>query len=300
MTIEFVDVDPCLAKGRFLGWDRHAANWVCQPKKDGWREVSQIIDGRVHMTGRKRDIFGDLIERGQNLHHIRTAPAALNGAIFDGEVYLPGGVGSDVGSIMACHRPEDAIKKYANKEPHLWPRYMIFDIIALPGRKYVTHLSYRERLNLLRQLEIKGHFLEWSGDHVHLVWSMLNPEEDCARYIADGGEGVVLKDLRSRYVYGVCGSWVKVVPKKTGTVLCSGMQRGEGKYAHTLGALDFFGHIEGHKVWGSCGGMTDAQRDDMWKNWEKYKGAAFDVEYKRITPGKALISANFVRWREDL
>ena len=294
-----LDIDPCLAKGRFLGWDRYArTNWVCQPKKDGWREVSQIVDGRCYMTGRKRDLSGELIERGQNMYHTKGAPSILNGAIFDGEVWLPGGVGSDVGSFMSCKNPNDAWRKYVDLPDTLQPRYMIFDVIAMPGRKYVTKLAYRERLNLLKQLKIGDAFSKWST-FVDVVPELLSPEADYAAYLAAGGEGVVLKDLRSTYVYGPCGSWVKVVPKEAATLTCVGFQRGEGKYAHTLGALAYNGTVEGVFVSGHCSGMSDSMRHEIFDDPEAYLGKPFDVTYKRITSG-SLISANFVRWRTDL
>ena len=300
----YVEVDPCLAKGRFLGWDRYSSSdWVCERKEDGERRVTQCINLTAFFSGRRRSVNGDLLEKGANLFHLCEVPPELNGAIFDGEVYIPGGHSNDITSIMALADPAEAKAKILDLPPEQWPRYAIFDVIALPGRKYVTKRSLRERHQLM--LGLSPLIEQWGQMRVHFVSSYpafnASYENAYNQTVALGGEGVVLKDLRSNYVYGPCGSWVKVVHTATETVTCIGIQQGnEGKYANTLGAVVFRGTIKGRAVSGTCSGMSDKDRHAIWADPRKYINAKFDVEFKRITSEGRLISPRIIRWRWDL
>lgn len=299
-SIEYVEVNPCLARGTFLGWHRHPhTHWECQKKYDGERRVAQFIDGKVYMTGRRRStVTGDLVEKGMNVYHLRYADRSLDGMILDGEVYIPGGHSNDMTSIMGCKDPFVAKRKV--DACLVRPQYAAFDVIALPGRKFVTHVMLADRMALLSAIDLSL----WSK-HAHMV-DRVSFEQGYQYEIAHNGEGVVLKDLRSRYVYGVCGSWVKVKPVCTGTVKIVGFERGEpGKYRQTLGALRYEGVVDGYQVAGTCSGMDDATRHHIWQSKSRYLNRLFDIEYARVAFSRAgglhtLYHARFSRWREDL
>lgn len=298
---QFVEVDPCLARGHFLGWDRyHPSEWTCEYKYDGERRVVQFISGTAYFTGRRRDVNGELQEKGANLYYLRKSPPELDGAIIDTEVYIPGGVSSDMTAIMACKDPAEAKRKVQSMihEKDEAPQVAVFDVIAMPGRKYITKLSLRSRRE---KLDTLLPWLDaWGGDGVHRGMHVLGDFQDAYnRIIAEGGEGVLLKDLSSRYVYGMCGAWVKVKGSDTATLKCLGFSRGEGKYAHTLKSMLYEGTVNGHRVTGYCSGFTDAQRDEIWRNRLSFMRKPFEAKYTRATP-TSLISVQFLRWREDL
>jgi len=242
-------------------------------------------------------VTGDLLEKGTNVYHLRYANRELDGMILDGELYIPGRHSSDMTSIMACKDPFEA-KRKVDALPAK-PQYAAFDILALPGRVYVTHKILADRLMLLNTINLGL----WAKS-VHVA-EHIKFESGYHAEIASGGEGVVLKDLRSRYVYGVCGSWVKVKPVSTGTVKIIGFEKGEpGKYRQTLGALKYEGVIEGHSVTGTCSGMNDDTRHHIWDNKPSYLHKYFDIEYARVAINKGhglhtLYHARFSRWRED-
>lgn len=296
---EFVEVEPCLVKGRFLGWERYSpSRYIMEMKYNGERRVVQFIDGIAYFTGRRRSVSGELLEKGANLYHLRSSPHELDGAIIDGEIYIPGGVSSDMSSIMSCSKPEEARDKIVSRSYAQTPRYAMFDIIALPKRQYITRKSLRERSN--EASKILPILEKWSK-FVHRAEQLTLGQGMYDKVIADGGEGVVIKDLEARYVYGSCGSQIKLKPEKEGTVTATGLEEGEGKYQGTLGALIFEGVLEGRRVSGSTSGMTDLQRDLVWENPSRVTiGKKFDVIYERISPDGKLIHPRFDRWREDL
>lgn len=295
-----VTVFPSLARGHFLGWDRYDPHrWAMQPKLDGERRVCQVIgsgaDSVAYFTGRRKNSVGTYEERGANLPHLRHAFGAWDGAILDGEVYIDGGTSSDVTAIMATKDPKEAKQKIdALGRPIT---YRIFDIIAAPGRKYLTRLPLSERMDSLK------HLVREIGlpEHVKLVNMSIisNYESWYKSYIGCGGEGVVLKDRTAGYVYGPNGSWVKVKPVETTTAEVTGLQRGEGKYDRSLGALLYSTTVDGKIYTGTVSGMTDAERDQIWKSPWLYIRKKFEVEYSHAGD-RALIHPRFLRWREDL
>ena len=200
-------------------------------------------------------------------------------------------------SIMSCADPRDAKAKILALTTERTPRYSVFDVIAMPGRDYVTRKSLRERRTLISNLSSR--LAQWSK-FVHRATSLEVGEISYQEAIAFGHEGVVIKDLESRYVYGSCGAWVKIKPEREGTVQYVTAEQGEGKYAQTLGAIFFRGVLEGRHVSGTVSGMTDAQRDYIWTHRDECIGRKFDVIYERISPDGHLIHPRFDRWRDDI
>lgn len=88
--------------------------------------------------------------------------------------------------------------------------------------------------------------------------------------------------------------------KKTVTdeLVCDGFNVGQGKYANTLGALR--GHNRDGVEMDVGGGLTDAQRDEIWANQSAYLGRTFEVEAKARFESGSLRHPNFIRWRDDL
>lgn len=82
---------------------------------------------------------------------------------------------------------------------------------------------------------------------------------------------------------------------------CVGFTEGEGKYIGTLGALQFrtrdMGATSIYPTVG--GGLSDAERKEIWAARETYKGRWFEVEGKaRFETTGLLRHPNFVRWKD--
>jgi bifunctional non-homologous end joining protein LigD len=103
------------------------------------------------------------------------------------------------------------------------------------------------------------------------------------RIVANGGEGLIVKDLRQAYG---C-SWSKM--KKVYDVSCviSGFKPGNGKYADSIGSLAISVYHDNKLVEiGFASGFDDSIREDMRKNFKKYQGKVVDVFVQEIQDSK--------------
>jgi ATP-dependent DNA ligase len=90
-------------------------------------------------------------------------------------------------------------------------------------------------------------------------------ETEFNAWVADGGEGAMLKNVNGVYVPGQRSkSWVKWKKYETLDVYVTGFEWGMGKYDGLMGALYFSYTSDGPAI-GKCSGMTDAERIE-WTN----------------------------------
>jgi len=119
------------------------------------------------------------------------------------------------------------------------------------------------------------------------------------RIIGRGGEGIIVKDPNAPYQFSRNQCWVKrklqetvdvpvigILPGKPGTKLEATM----GSFRCTLPTgIEF-----------NCSGkITDEQRDEIWRNQERYIGRIIEVAYQQETPAGSLEHPRFIRFRGD-
>lgn len=110
-------------------------------------------------------------------------------------------------------------------------------------------------------------------------------------------EGFVFKSPSSHIGEGF-PRWKRHV---TGDFLLVNMVEGNGKHKGRLGAF-VGGLYKGGKLIAICsvgGGFTDAQREEYWKNKDRYLGRVFQASGKARFDSGALRHPNFDRWRDD-
>jgi DNA ligase 1 len=123
-----------------------------------------------------------------------------------------------------------------------------------------------------------------------------------------GHEGLILKDWESPYVWDRSMTWCKV--KNFYDVDCKivGFYKGKPKTknANRLGGVKVWGRVEdGTIVECDVGsGWTDAQRDEIWANQDKYLGKTIVVKYQEVSKSKSKDVASlrfptFEHFRDD-
>jgi len=89
--------------------------------------------------------------------------------------------------------------------------------------------------------------------------------------IAEGYEGLILKQDDHKYSFKRSKDWVKMKETKTADLSCLGAVDGNGKYEGMIGSLDLHGFVEGKEVFVSVGsGLSDEDRSqpmDHYDNW---------------------------------
>ncbi len=121
-------------------------------------------------------------------------------------------------------------------------------------------------------------------------------------------EGLILKDWDAVYTWDRSMAWCKV--KRFYDVDCkvTGFYLGKKKTKNEkrLGGIKVWGRLEdGTIVESDCGsGFTDAQRDEIWANQEKYLGKTVVIKYQEVSKSKnkdvaSLRFPTFEHFRDD-
>lgn len=85
--------------------------------------------------------------------------------------------------------------------------------------------------------------------------------------IADGFEGIMIKDVDAKYECKRSASWLKQKPYIEVSLTIVGVEEGTGKNQGKLGALVLEGEEDGKMICTNCGsGFTDQQREELFEN----------------------------------
>lgn len=256
-----------------------------EPKLDGLRLLAFYYRGEVKFYSRSGKSFpaldGMAVELGLRLKRDKT----VKGFVLDGEV-VSGKFHESSGSIR---------RKYEQATDAV---YHVFDYVPLSdfmGRSCPLGLVVR-RNALIRTVDRADY------DRLKLVpQRIVNRVEDIQRlfelFRRDGYEGVIVKDLLSRYEHKRSFSWLKVKNKETADCKVVGSFIGEGKHAGRLGGLIV---RYGRRQVRVGTGFSDAQREEFWKGRRLMVGRIAEIEFHEETHLGSLREPRFIRLRDVL
>ena len=198
------------------------ADWIWEPKLDGYRVVVFIDKKEVRMYSRKGlDLAKDFPRLADELKQ-QAAPM-----ILDGEVV----------AFDAAGRP--SFHAMQNRGPAVTAALYCFDLLHFAGID-LRKAPYRDRRRYLAQCLLPTPLVQ-----------LVHAQEDGVALqqaaLASGFEGVIGKKKDSRYEPGKrSAAWVKVKPVRTADFVVGGFTKGRGSRA-PLGAL-LVGTWEGEKL----------------------------------------------------
>jgi DNA ligase-1 len=129
-------------------------------------------------------------------------------------------------------------------------------------------------------------------EHLPCV-DLANTKEYFNRIIADGGEGIMLRDPNSKYDCKRSKTLLKMKKADDAEGLVVGHQPGEGKYVGMVGALQV--RMKGGFLFNVGSGMSDADRANP-----PAIGSVITYEYNGLTLENKPRFPRFVRVREDV
>lgn len=154
--------------------------------------------GETYLFGRtKSKVTGLLTEKGQNVPHILSALSCLPPqTVIIGEVYYDGCTAKETVSITGC-LPQEAIRRQNDPKGRGLIKYYIHDIIFYDGVNLMQTGAW-DRYRILKAIYEKHNLSQYSFLRLATIVET-GIEEEVARILNSGGEGMVLKKRDAIY-----------------------------------------------------------------------------------------------------
>lgn len=255
-------------------------------KYDGVRCFTQIRDGRIIMKSRQNKVFEGLVDIENAI-----ADLGLDNVCLDGE-------------LLAIDSPYETVYKDTmkivstkDKEKH-GVKYMLFDIIPLSEfdnkEGKIKYSDRREWLNTIKENEfINVAPILYKGIDIDEVLKVL---DECR---SNGAEGCMINTDKP-YEFKRSKVLQKLKVMSTCDLRVIRFEEGDGKLKGTLGKI--ICNYKGFDL-GVGSGFSEAMRDEIWNNQDKYLGKISEIQYFEQTNndegGLSLRFPVFKQWRFD-
>nr|NDG05676.1 ATP-dependent DNA ligase [Oxalobacteraceae bacterium] len=267
-------------------------------KLDGVRVLAVVTANNVTLYSRNGKVFENFPQIELDLFENRAAFPVRGSFVLDGEV-----VGDSFQKLMRqAHRKTDAQTQGMV--------YHVFDILplsALEQGHYNTSQSLR--LNLLEQVRSKIQQVPSVKIMNGLIVDLdTNQGHDQLRRfalesVAQGFEGIMIKDLGAPYECKRSSFWMKWKPTITVDLKIVDVEEGTGRNEGRLGAFICEGEDGGRHINVNVGsGFSDSDRDNFWHSQSQIVGHLVEVEADAITQNQdgswSLRFPRFLRFRD--
>lgn len=264
------------------------AQWWMEPKYDGWRILSGILDGIVMCTRTGNRVTQvPYIEQALLEHFPR-------GTILDGEIV-------DLATARQWNRTQSILSKTrghyrhrpSDNDPVL--TYVLFDVLQAQETD-VRGRPLSDRRAILEEL-----CAGINGGPVTLIPTQEPSDEGMQALVDLGFEGVVCKRRDSIYRCGARnGGWLKVKPTETVDAEFIGIYEPEpdSKYAPLVeghpqpwaaGGVRFrVRHEDGRECEGRAAGMNDQLRRELWERPGDFHGCIVELVHWGVQDSGAL------------
>ena len=255
-------------------------------KYDGVRCFTQIRDGKIIMKSRQNKVFEGLVEIVSAI-----ADLGLDNVCLDGE-------------LLAIDSPYETVYKDTMKivstkdEEKHGVKYMLFDIIPLSefdnkeGKmKYSDRRAWLDTIKESRFINVAP--ILYKGTDIDEVLKVL---DECR---GNGAEGCMINTDKP-YEFKRSKVLQKLKVMSTCDLRVIGFEEGDGKLKGTLGKI--ICNYKGFDL-GVGSGFSEAMRDEVWNNQDKYLGKISEIQYFEETNndegGLSLRFPVFKQWRFD-
>lgn len=274
---------------------------LVQLKLDGMRFNAIVEQGKVEFrsrNGKLIQLHGNLEEEFRDMAKKISSETGTGDVVFDGELIV-----KDVNGIMSRQKGNGILNKavkgtISDKEANM-VHATIWDVIPLKSFKAGFYNKYyRDRFGMLETQDLPS---KVSLVDTFTVASIDDAREHFERYLAEGEEGIILKDGWGLWEDKRTKTQVKFKGELECDLLCMDWQEGTGKNVGKLGAL-VLTSADGIIKVNVGSGFTDEQRDKYTK--KNTVGKVVAVKYNaRIQDKKtgqtSLFLPVFLELRED-
>lgn len=255
-----------------------------------WRQhvIEPKIDGDRYCRTPKREWLSRGGKQYYNVDEIKAAInkiKGINSLLIDGELVAKNW--SQTQSIVRSFR----------KKPKGKVRFIVFD--AVPCDRVVEQSL---RYDIVKDIVEKANSPYVECIVPYHVTSFTEFKKVLKECVANGCDGVMVKQRDGLYQTKRSRYWLKVKPYKEFDCKVVAVKRGKNKYSETLGSIGVVIPL-GKGRWSErvtyVAGMSDKWRNVFWRMRKELIGKIVEVRYREITKVKRLKEPRLVRPRFD-
>lgn len=249
--------------------------WAATPKMDGIRCYWQASTPDVLYSRSGKTLIGleHIIKDIKTLYEKYSYITFLDGELFTNSLDFNDIQGTVTSTVNYENTAKESIK---------------YNIFAVGNENEWVNPTYSPTVTMYQCIDYL--FKEMHLNSLNFVTAELvknNPVEIkklAKKYVDNGYEGIVLRDLYNWYEYKRSDALVKFKFFKEEDFTVTGMVEGTGKYTGMLGALIVEGDVDGHCIKAEVGtGLVDEDRKEFWDNKSFYIGKKSEVKYQDIS-----------------
>jgi bifunctional non-homologous end joining protein LigD len=275
--------------------------WVMEPKIDGWRirmEVDSSMPSCETFTRTEHDATGKMFKVEFELLNTLIG---LKRCVFDGEVVFLN-QSSEPDFALTAGIMGSGLDVSLQKQEHYAHKgdlhYIVFDVFEFDG------VDMRDQSYDTRRQALESVFWMYKYQYVKLMPSVAPSLEMHQAFLADWGEGSILKYRGAPYEGKRTKFWLKWKNAPDADVIIMGFKPGEGKYEGQVGAIMFGQVVDGPaklniKMRGYCSGMTDSERHWITEHQSELIGTVMAIKTFGILSNEGFRHPQFLRFRED-
>lgn len=282
------------------GYDQKLVDKISFPayvqlKEDGMRFNAIVVDGKCEFksrNGKPIDLLGNLEE-----DFIKMADG--NACVFDGELLVK------IDGKIADRQTGNGILNKANKGTISESEAALVCATVWDYIPYVLFADGYAATPYETRFEKLSMAVEGSSDRIELVSSIIVDSLDEARaifeeYLADGKEGIILKDPKGVWEDKRSKGQIKFKGELECDLKITAMEEGTGKYSGQLGALICVSSDNGIQVRVGSG-LTDEQRKNLYTSEliGKIVAVKYNARIKNKLGEESLFLPIFIEIRED-
>jgi DNA ligase-1 len=230
-------------------------SYAVEPKIDGVRVIVEVCRQTLAVAFKTRN--GNPLPSIQHLQGWFTDTASKHGVFtFDCEAISGQDFYDSVGAVRSNGPANDA---------HLWLLDLPDDVGTYAERRaLMSKFTYDNRVNLVES------------------FVGISPNDAFRRFVSQGFEGAMVKDLDAPYSQGKrSNAWLKVKAVDAEDCPVVSVHEGEGRLVGTMGHVVVENNGRLVRV---GGGFTDEQRATIWANRDTVIGSYLEVTFQSKTP----------------
>jgi len=266
-----------------------------QKKLDGVRTIAVMHANYIELYSRNGKQFENFksIERSLRMvrdEFYRALPYLYDPIVLDGEI-----MSDDFQSLMRQAQRKQNVQTedcvyhifdylpYENFQTGIWSQ--------VQEDRYVFLDSVREKVQNLNNIEIlpTPKLVDLDTDSGHLEMN-----EYAKQCVADGYEGIMIKDRFGVYECKRSSQWLKWKPVITVDLKVVAVEEGTGRNVGKLGALVCEGKDQGKEIHVNVGsGLTDKDREEFWIEKDNLVGQVVEIKADAITKNQDVLNDTY-------